>query len=96
MEHEDQKKVLEKLVLNEQCFKSDANHKSTGKKMGYNKNRRKAKDEGQLPNRTKTFPHVPNSLTQENREDKEINGIKNYPANTSNESVELDTRSCSS
>ena len=59
--------------------------------MGYNKNRRKAKDEGQLPNRTKTFPHVPNGLTQENREDKEINGIKNYPANTGNESLEFYT-----
>jgi hypothetical protein len=64
--------------------------------MGYNKNRKKAKDEGQLPNRTKTCRPGPNSLTQENREDKEINKIKDYPANTGSESLELCTRSCSS
>jgi hypothetical protein len=66
------------------------------KYLGYNKNRKKSKSEGQLPDHNKTFPPGPDGQLKKIAKDEEINGIKDYPANTSRESLELLTCSCSS
>jgi hypothetical protein len=70
--------------------------KTRKKYLGITRIEEKAEDEGQLPDQTKNIPTWSRWPTQENREDKEINGIKDYPANSSSESLELFTLSCSS